>query len=153
MKNRSRVQCLLMLSALCTQLPAFSQAASGAEVIGTFFNEGKTLIELEIISKDGKERTVIPITPGRIDRAAIIEGQTRVYLPAESRSDRRLLSAIATPTRTSAPGFLDHATQTFYFRIIGGRIKLVKPRDLTGDERKRLKAAIRELQRAGAYHN
>jgi hypothetical protein len=134
---------------LAVDVAPFSQAVSGAEVIGTYFNEGPSLVELEIISKDGRERAVIPITPGRIDRAVITEGETRLYLPAEQRSDRRLLSTITTPTPKSAPEFLDHPTRMFYFRIIGKKITLVKPQDLTADERKRLTAAIRELQRAG----
>lgn len=147
MSSKSQTQCLLTLLVLVAQVAPFSQAASDAEVIGTYFNESKTLVELEIISRDGKERTVIPITPGRIDRALITEGQTRLYLPAEQRSDRRLLSTIRTPTPKSRPGFFDEAKRTFYFRIVGRKVILLKPQDLTADERRRLKAAIQELQR------
>lgn len=153
MSSKFQAPYLLALLVLAVDVAPFSQAVSGAEVIGTYFNEGPSLVELEIISKDGRERTVIPITPGRIDRAVITEGETRLYLPAEQRSDRRLLSTITTPTPKSAPEFLDHPTRMFYFRIIGKKITLVKPQDLTTDERKRLRAAIRELKRAGVYNN
>jgi len=144
---------LFALLVLATQSEARSQATARADVIGTYFNEDKILVELNLISKDSKEGTIIPISPRRIDRALITEGQTKLYIPSDQMAKRRLLSTMATPTPKSAPEFFEKETRTFYFRIVGGKVSLVKPQGLTLDERKRLKAAIRELKRAGVYNN
>ena len=100
---------------------AASNRSARLEVIGTYLNEGRSLIELELISKDGSEGTNIPLSPGRIDHAVIGEGQTKVYAPAEERAKRRLLSAIPTPTLETAPEFFEKENRTFYFRIIAGK--------------------------------
>lgn len=154
MDNRfSKYISLFALLVLATQSEAHPQATTRAEVIGTYFNEDKVLLELNLISKDGKEGAIIPISPGRIDRALITEGQTKLYIPSNQMAKRRLLFTMATPTPKSAPEFFEKKTRTFYFRILGGKVSLVKPQALTLDERKRLKAAIRELKRAGVYNN
>jgi len=123
------------------------------EVSGTYFNEDRIPVELNLISKDGKEGTIIPLPPGRLERAVISEGQTKVYTPSKKMATRRLLSTSPTPTPKSAPEFFENATRTFYFRIIGGKVILVKPRDLTTNERKRLEGYKQELQRAGVYNH
>lgn len=132
---------------------AASQTATSAKVMGTYFNEGRNLVELDLISKDGKEGTTIPLSPGRIDRAVITEGRTKIYMPSEGTSARRLLSTSRIPTPKSAREFFDKEQQTFYFRIVAGKVTLVKPGDLTPKERRQLKEYKRELQRAGVYDN
>jgi hypothetical protein len=143
------------LGALMLHLPceAASNRSAPLEVLGTYLNEGRSLIEIDLVSKDGRETTNIPLPPGRIDHAAIGEGQTRIYTPAEEIAKRRLLSTIPTPTLRTAPEFFEKETRTFYFRITEGKVILVKPRDLTASERKRLKAfrnEIERLKKAGA---
>lgn len=146
---RPRCAFVISLGALMLHLrcEAASNRSAPLEVIGTYLNEGRRLIELDLISKDGRETTNIPLSPGRIDHAVIGEGQTKVYTPAEGISKRRLLSTISTPTLRTAPEFFERETRTFYFRIIAGKVTLVKPRDLTAGERKRLKAFRREIER------
>ena len=138
-------------------LVAQSEGASGkekdSEVVGTYFNEDRVLLELNLISKDGRDISIIPIEPGRIDRAVISEGLTKLYIPSEEMATRRLLSTSPTATLKSAPEFCERETGTFYFRVIHGEVILVKPKDLTATERKRLQAYNRALQRAGVYHN
>lgn len=124
-----------------------------SKVIGTYFNEGRIFVELNLISKDGKEGSIIPLPAGRIDRAVISGGLTKVYIPSEEMAKRRLLSTSQTPTPKSAPEFLETETRTFYFRVVGGKVTLVKPQNLTADERLRLRGYKRELRRAGVYDN
>lgn len=143
---------VISLGMLILHLPceAARNRSARLEVIGTYLNEGRSLIELDLVSKDGSETTNIPLSPGRIDHAVIGEGQTKVYTPAEEIAKRRLLSTIPTPTPKTAPEFFEKETRTFYFRIIAGKVTLVKPRDLTTNERKRLKAFRRErLKKTG----
>ena len=144
---------LFVVLILATQFEAASRTATPPEIIGTYFNEGPILVELNLISKDGREVTMIPFTPGRIVRAAISEGQTKVYIPSKEMATRRLLSTSPTPTPKSAPAFFERETRTFYFRIISGKVILIKPRDLTTNEKKRLEGYKQELQRAGVYNN
>ena len=146
---RLRHAFVIGLGALMLDLPceAASNRSARLEVLGTYLNEGRSLIEIDLISKDGRETTNIPLSPGRIDHAAIGEGQTRIYTPAEEIAKRRLLSTIPTPTPRTAPEFFEKETRTFYFRIIAGKITLVKPQELSPSERKRLKAFRREIER------
>jgi hypothetical protein len=142
---------ILLISA--TQSNAASRTTSPPKVIAIYFNEGRVLIELNLISKDGKEGTIIPLLPGRIERVAISEGKTKVYIPSEQMATRRLLSTSTTPTPKSAAEFSERETRSFYLRVVGGKVILVKPRDLSADERMRLEGYKRELQRAGVYNN
>lgn len=146
---RPRRTFVISLGVLMLHFPceAASNRSAPLAVVGTYLNEGRSLIELELISKDGRETTNIPLSPGRIDHAVIGEGKTRVYTPAEAIAKRRLLSTISTPTPRTAPEFFEKETRTFYFRIIAGKVILVKPRDLTASERKRLRAFRREIER------
>ena len=122
------------------------------DVLGTYLNEGRSLIEVELITRDGREATTIPLSPGRIDRALIRDGKTMIYTPSDESGNRRLIYTIATPTPRTAPQFFERSTRTFYFRIIAGKISLVRPRDLTAAERNRLRAYFRELKTAGVHH-
>ena len=130
-----------------------SQRKPRDEAIGTYLNKGRGLIEIDVVSKHGRDTTNIPLSPGRIARALIEDGQTKIYAPAEEMAKRRLLSSIPTPTPKTAAEFLEKNTRTFYFRIVAGKISLVRPRDLTTTERRHLREYIRELKRAGVYNN
>jgi len=50
-----------MLVLLCE---AASNRSAHSEVIGTYLNEGRSLIELDLISKDGRKTTNIAFPPG-----------------------------------------------------------------------------------------
>ena len=148
MSLKSRIFCVFALLLVAAWKAPLSQAASDTDVLAIYFNEGESLVEIDILSKDGREGTNIPLSAGRIDRAVISEGRMKVYAPAKEMAKRRLLSSIATPSPGSSPQFFDKMTRSFYFRIVGGKITLIRPQDLTTDEKKRLKTAMRELKRA-----
>jgi hypothetical protein len=114
---------------------------------GTYLNEGDILIEIDIVSKDGREGTTIPLDPNHIDRTDITPGTTRLYLPSRSGEKRRLLWSGPTPTPTTVPGYFEKETRMFYLRIIGRKVILVKPRDLTDVERRNIKAVDEVLRR------
>ena len=62
---RPRRAFVISLAALMLVLPceAASNRSAHSEVIGTYLNEGRSLIELDLISKDGRETTNIPFSP------------------------------------------------------------------------------------------
>lgn len=144
---------LFLVLILVAQSEAAWRRGKDSEIVGTYFNEDRMLVELNLISKDGSDISIIPLEPRRIDRAVIGPGLTKLYIPSEEMATRRLLSTSPTPTLKSAPEFFDKETGTFYFRISRGKVILVKPKDLTAAERQRLEAYNRALQRAGVYHN
>jgi hypothetical protein len=141
---------VLFLSGLAEAAPP---AARKSKVIGTYLNEGPHSIELNVISKDGADTSIINLWVGRIARVVITEGWTKVYTPSESMASRRLLSTRATPTPESAPEFFEKKSRTFYFRVVGGKVTLVRPQDLTVKEKERLRTFKRELQAEGVYDN
>lgn len=141
---------VLFLSGLAESAPL---AAKESSVIGTYLNEGTRPVELNVISKDGADTSVINLWVGRIARAVLTEGRTKVYTPSESMASRRLLSTGVTPTPESAPEFFEKKTRMFYFRVVGGKVTLVRPEDLTVKEKERLRSFKRELQAEGVYDN
>ncbi len=132
---------------------AASPVTRESKVIGTYLNEGTRSVELNLISTDGADTSIINLWVGRIARAVITEGHTKVYTPSENLASRRLLSTRKTPTPESAPEFLEKKTRTFYFRVVGGKVVLIRPQDLTPKEKERLRAFKRELQAEGVYSN
>lgn len=116
------------------------------EVIGLFFNVGNSTVQLNVISMDRKETTIMTLDPGRIGSTAIVEGEARVYTPSKSMTSGRLLSTCPVPTPEAAPEFFEKGTRTFYFRVRNGKVKLAKPRELTSREKRQLEAFKRQLQ-------
>lgn len=133
---------LLVLNTQCNA----SEWARDTDVVGVFFNEAHRTLQLNVISADKKDTTIMTLSPGEIGSTAIIEGEARVYTPSKSMTSGRLLSTCSVPNPTAAPGFFEKTTRTFYFRIVGETLKLVKPRDLTAAERRRLKAYKQQVQ-------
>ena len=138
---------------LCAPSYAGPRKRVSRDYIGTYLNEGKTTVELNMISADGHEGTEITLDPGRINRAVIIAGQTKLYTPFGTTVTKRLLSTHHTPTPESHPEFFDARGRSFYFRIVGRNLTLVKRQDLTVAERQRLQAFKRQLQRDGSYNS
>ena len=138
---------LVAVLILSAQSEAASRGVRGSEVIATFFNEGHSTVQLNLISKDGRDTTILTFSPGQIERAVIHEGQIKVYTPSERLSSRQLLSTREMPTPRLAAEFFENATQTFYFRVSGKNVTLVKPRNLTVRERSRLQAYKRQVQK------
>jgi hypothetical protein len=132
--------------ALAPQLAA-AAAKSSSGVFGAYFNEGKILIEIDILTKDGKEGTTIPLDPGHLDRTDLTPGTTNLYLPSRDGEKRRLLWSGPTPTPASAPSYFEKETRMFYFRIIARKVILIKPTDLTDTERRNIKLVDQLLRR------
>ena len=153
MRARHIILPLLASLVICAPLHAGPKKRVSRDYIGTYLNEGKTTVELNMISADGHEGTEITLDPGRIDRAVIVAGQTKLYTPFGTRETKRLLSTHRTPTLESHPQFFDARGRSFYFRIVGRHLTLVKRQDLTVAERQRLQGFKKELQRAGVYNS
>src|SRR5436190_19930580 len=121
---------LLVLSAL----PETLGAIGASEAIAVFINEGRE-IQVNVISEDKKDETIFPMRPGTIERTSFAGGQVKLYTPSKDIVSGRLLFTRSMPTPMSAPEFMEKGTRTFYFRVVGGKIILVKPRDLISKER------------------
>jgi hypothetical protein len=143
----------LASAVLCAPSYAGPRKHVSRDYIGTYLNEGKTTVEVNMISADGHDGTEITLDPGRIDRAVIVAGQTKLYTPFGTVETKRLLSTHSTPTPESHPQFFDAHGRSFYFRIVGRSLTLVKRQDLTVAEKKRLQAFKRQLQRDGSYNS
>src|SRR5205085_8288054 len=126
---------LLVLSATSKELGA----TGDSEAIAVFINEGRAEIQVNVISEDKKDGTILPLRPGTIERTSFAGGQVKLYTSSKDIVSGRLLFTRSMPTPTTAPEFIEKGTRTFYFRVVGGKIILVKPTDLTSKERKWLK--------------
>lgn len=71
MNRRPRYIVLPLLASLafCAPLHAGSKKPVSRDYIGTYLNEGKTTVELNMISADGHEGTEITLDPGRMAAA------------------------------------------------------------------------------------
>lgn len=123
---------------LVPQLKA-TAATPSSKFFGIYLNEGKILIEIDIISRDGKEGVTIPLEPGHIEKTSLPPGATKLYLPSRNGELRHLLWSGPTPTPMSASEYFDKKTRMFYFRINGKKILLVRPNELTDVERRKIK--------------
>jgi hypothetical protein len=137
---------LLSILILSNQFQAALLQAKESPIIGTFFNEGHSTVEVNVVSKDGRDTTVLTFSPGQIDRAIIEAGVIKVYTPAEKVSLRRLLSTRTTPTVGLEPEFFDQKARTFYFRVVDGKVTLIKPAQLTSEERRHFEAYLRQVR-------
>lgn len=131
---------LLVLGALSVTLGATRES----EAIGVFINEGVE-IQITVISEDTKDKIILPMRPRTIERASLFTGgQAKLYTPSKNIVSGRLLFTRSLPTPSTSPDFMEKGTRTFYFRVVGGKIILVKPRDLTSKERKWLEEKRKE---------
>jgi hypothetical protein len=137
--DRFRSWTIAILAVLLVAEVKVAASTSSSKFLGTYLNEGNALIEIDIISRDGKDGVTIPLEPGHIERTTISPGTTKLCLPSRNGQERQTLWSGPTPTPTSAPGYFDKRTRMFYFRIIGKKLILVRPQDLTDVERTKIK--------------
>jgi hypothetical protein len=123
---------LLVLRATPKALGAIGDIEANA----VFINEDRAEIQVNVISEDKKDKTILPLRPGTIERTLFAGGQVKLYTPSKDIVSGRLLFTRSMPTPMTAPKFFERSTRTFYFRVVGGKIILVKPTDLTAKERK-----------------
>jgi hypothetical protein len=108
------------------------------EAIAVFMNEGSTPIQVNVISRDKTDKTILPLRPGAIEHTLFSGGEAKLYTQSEDVVSGRLLFTLLLPTPMRAPEFMEKEARTFYFRVVDDKIKLVKASDLTPKERKRL---------------
>ena len=138
----------IVIFAIAIAVPLEAIAArSSSRVFGTFLNEGNILIEIDVVSQDGREGITIPLDPGHIDRTNICPGTTKLYLPSRNGEERRMLWSGPTPTPASAPDYFEKRTRMFYFRIVARKVVLVRPSDLTDVERRNIKGVYEVLRK------
>jgi hypothetical protein len=127
---------------VCSLLVVSAFTALGAKrnstAIAVFMNEGGAQIQVNVISRDKTDKTILPLRPGAIERTLFTAGELELYTPSEDVVSGRLLFTLSLPTPATAPEFMEKGTRTFYFRIVDEKIKLVKARDLTPKERNSL---------------
>jgi hypothetical protein len=126
------------VAVLVAQVKA-AAATSSSKFFGTYLNEGNALIEIDIVSTDGRDGVTIPLEPGHIEKTTISPGTIKLCLPSTNGQERRTLWSGPTPTPTSAPGYFDNERRMFYFRIIRKKMILVRPGDLTAVERAKIR--------------
>jgi hypothetical protein len=131
---------LLVLSATSKS----SGAIGDIEANAVFINEGRAEIQVNVISEDKKDKTILPLRPGTIERTLFAGGHVELYTSSKDIVSGRLLFTRLLPTPMTGPEFMEKGTRTFYFRVVGGKIILVKPTDLTSKERKWLKERTKE---------
>ena len=134
-----RYWAIVILTVLLGQQVKAATARSSSKFFGTYLNEGSILIEIDIVSGDSREGVTIPLEPGHIEKTSIPPGTTKLYLPSRNGQKRRMLWSGPTPTPMSEPDYFDKKAQMFYFRIMGKKVVLVRPRDLTDGERRKIK--------------
>lgn len=143
-----RNQCKICASLIC--LAVLSSTAQilgtlqGNEAIAVFINEGRAGIQVNVVSEDKTDKTVLPLHPKQIERTLFKRGQVELYAASEDMVSGRLLFTQRLPTPNTAPEFMEKPTRTFYFRVADGKITLVKPVDLTSKERKWLKEKAKQ---------
>jgi hypothetical protein len=131
---------LLMLGALSGTLATTPDIGA----IAVFINEGVAEVQVNVISEDKSDETVLPMRPGTIERTSFTGGQVKLYTPSKDIVSGRLLFSLRLPSPTTAPDFFEKQTRTFYFRVAGGKVTLLKPTDLTSKERKWLKERAKQ---------
>jgi hypothetical protein len=143
---------LLSVLVLSTRSKA-SPAPLGDQVYGVFFNEGRSAVQLNIINLKKKSAGIGSLSAGETTIIDLRNGdEARVYTPSKDMLSGRLLSTCPLPIPSSSPEYFENATRTFYFRIVGGKVVLLKPRDLTAEERKQVKAYKRDALNYGVRY-
>jgi hypothetical protein len=133
---------LLFLNTRCDA----SELTTIREVTGVFFNVGNGTVQLNVRSADKKDTTIMTLSSGQVGSTATVKGEVRVLTPSKNMTSGHLLSSCQVPDPEAAPEFFEKTTRMFYFRIDGGKVTLVKPRDLSGPERRRVKAYLHRVQ-------
>jgi hypothetical protein len=139
-KISAAVVWLLVLSAL-SEAPA---AGRETGVIAVFINEAHTNVQIDVVSEDKKDKTILPLHPRQMERTASSRGHVELRTASKDIASGRLLFSRSMPTPISAPDFMERRTRTFYFRVVDAKILLVKPKDLTVEERRRLDERMKE---------
>jgi|SRR5437868_8738585 len=134
------VLALLVLSPLSETL----EAAKDSKSFAVFMNESRADVQINVVSEDKRDKAVLPLRPGTIEGALFSGGHVELRTSSKDMVSGRLLFACPLPTAVSAPEFMEKSTQTFYFRIVGGKVILLKPTHLTSKERKWLKERTRQ---------
>jgi hypothetical protein len=141
---------IVIFTVLLVSQAKASAARSSSKFFGTYLNEGSILIEIDIVDTDGREGVTIPLEPGHVEKTSIPAGTTKLYLPSRNGHKRRMLWSGPTPTPMSAPAYFEKKAEMFYFRIIGKKVILVKPRDLTDGEKRKIQWYNEVLRRDAA---
>jgi hypothetical protein len=101
-----------------------------------FINEGRAKVQINVISKDTREQGVMILPPRAIERSVLFAGgQVRLYTPSKDIVSGRLLFSRSLPSPTTAAEFLEKESRTFYFRVAGRKITLIKPTELSPKEK------------------
>src|SRR6266446_5480880 len=138
--------CVWLLSVLILSTRSNASSAPRSEqVYGVFFNEGRAAVQLNIINLKKKSTGIGSLFAGETTIIDLHNGdEAKVYTPSKDMLSGRLLSTCPLPTPSASPEFFENATRTFYFRIVGGKVVLLKPRDLSAGEKKQVEAYKRE---------
>lgn len=134
------VMSLLTLSAVSKTLAT----RQGIGAIAVFINEGHINIQVDVVSEDKKDKTILPLHPGQMERTSFAGGHVELRTSSKNIVSGRLLFTRSMPTPVTAPELMEKDTRTFYFRVVGRKISLVKPTDLTSKERKWLTERTKE---------
>ena len=143
---------LLSVLILSTR-PSASAAPRSGQVYGVFFNESRSAVQLNIINLKKKSTGIGSLFAGETTIIDLHNGdEAKVYTSSKDMFSGRLLSTRPLPTPRVSPELFENATRTFYFRIVGGRIVLLKPGDLTTGERKQVEAYKRDALKYGVRY-
>jgi hypothetical protein len=141
--------CVSLLTVLFTCTRSDASDSRSARTIAVFLNGGPRTVQINVVSADGKETTVMTLSPDQIGSSVTVAGEARIYAPSKNMMSGRLLSSCSVPSPDAARRFFEESSGTFFFRIARDKVKLIAPRDLTVGERRRLDAYYAELKRAG----
>ena len=139
-KVAAAVASLLVLSGMSEA----SAAGQETGAIAVFMNEGHTNIQVDVVSHDKKDKTILPLHPRQMERTSFSRGHVELHTASKDIVSGRLLFSRSMPTPISAPNFMEPRTRTFYFRVVDTKILLLKPKDLTVEEKRRLDEKTKE---------
>jgi hypothetical protein len=144
---------LLGLAILSTQSNASPSPRSKA-IYGVFFNESRGALQLNIVNPRKKDTSIATIRGGNMELAVLHAGDlAKIYTSSTDMLSGPLLASYPIPNPDRTPEFFETSSRTFYFRLVGRNIVLLKPADLTIRQRKQVKALSKELQSTGAFED
>jgi hypothetical protein len=124
MDDQQYFACKLILE---TANPLQKQPAPGLRVFGVFENDGRETLNVQIISNDGTEGTVMILRPGDITETVITAGKIKIFATSADFSRTKLLSEHVMPTVESTSNHFESSTRRFYFSLSARRMSLIKP--------------------------